>query len=324
MPATLGDSIRPASADHTASVVKEKAETDQVIAAENKETDGVKPGLKKEQAISAKVSAPAPTQALQAPIAQKVMEDEATAPHKNESNFELKALKRKEVSDNYVSSMIAAPAPPAAPTPNIKTSGFGNATSLQPVAYIEGLVVDKDGAPLANASISVPGRNKTTANNDGSFVLPVYDSSFGVSVNRFGYQNATALLSPGKTNKIVLNKTPVNLDEIVVAGDNVKHRMKKAAFLEDARKAQALAVSANEVIYPEEGWSHFYEELGTSLGVDKGKKTKTLQIKFTVDDNGDPVDFEVVESPDAIMAKKRSSLLKKLNGKTSSSIKMPW
>ncbi|MCH5688321.1 energy transducer TonB [Niabella sp. W65] len=85
--------------------------------------------------------------------------------------------------------------------------------------------------------------------------------------------------------------------------------------MRDARKAQAEAASANEVIYPEEGWSHFYEELGTSLGVDKAKKTKTLQIKFTVDDNGDPVDFEVVESPDAILAKKAIEFIKKAKWK---------
>ncbi len=303
--------IAPPVTTEKEAVERDEAET---VVDENKENAGVEPAAKTDQAVSAKVLTPAQAEALQAPIAQKIMEDEATAPQKNEFNSELRALKRKENGDDYVSSMIAASAPPAAPMPGVKTTRFGNANGLQPVAYIEGLVVDKEGTPVPNASISLPGRNKTTANNDGSFVLPAYDSSFNASINSVGFQNRVAFLQPGKQNRIVLDKALNHTDEIVVTAIG-QTRKRTSAHLGDARKAQAAAVSANEVIYPEEGWSHFYEELGTSLGVDKAKKTKTLQIKFTVDDNGDPVDFEVVESPDAIMAKKAIEFIKKAKWK---------
>lgn len=184
----------------------------------------------------------------------------------------------------------------------------------QPVAYIQGQVVNKEGRPLPYASVSIPGKNNTVTNSDGSFVLPAYDSSFGVSVGGLGYETATAKLHPGKENKIVLNEASGKIDEVVVVGYG-KRREKSVADLRDIRTAQAIATSQNEVIYPEEGWTHFYEELGSSLGVNKTKKTQTLQIKFTVDDNGDPVDFEIVESPDAILAKKAIEFIKKAKWK---------
>ena len=305
------DTIRTAITSPSAAPAREAAEPDQAAVAPNNAE------LKKEKAVSTKVPVPAPAKALEASIARKVVEDQTIQSKNERPLYESITLKRKQVNNDYAAAIMSAPAASAAPMaknsnplPDKANRMFG----FQPVAYIEGLVVDKEGTPLPNASISIPGRNNTTANNDGSFVLPVYDSSFGVSVNMVGYQNATAYLKPGKQNKVVLEKAINNMDETVVVGYGTK-RKKTFAYMEDARKAQAAAVSASEVIYPEDGWSHFYEELGSSLGVDKAQKTKTLQIKFTVDDNGDPVDFEVVESPDAIMAKKAIEFIKKAKWK---------
>lgn len=306
------DTSRNTLTSPPANAVTQMADQDQVIAAKTGERTNAEPVLKKEPAIATQLPAPA---LVEASAPRQALGGEAIQPKKEALHFGSGTLKQERVGFGYVSSAMAAPAPSAAPmAKNMNTEAPNKAMGFQPVAYIEGLVVDKEGAPVANASISVPGRNKTTANNDGSFVLPVYDSSFGVSVNMVGYQNTTALLNPGKQNKIILNKAFPNPDEIVVTAMGQK-RKRLTAYMEDARKAQAAAVSANEVIYPEEGWNHFYEELGASLGVDKAQKTKTLQIKFTVDDNGDPVDFEVVESPDAIMAKKAIEFIKKAKWK---------
>ncbi|MGN7785482.1 carboxypeptidase-like regulatory domain-containing protein [Niabella sp. 22666] len=295
----------------SSNAVTPMADQAQVVTAKTNESTHAEPGLKKEPIMPAKVAVPALAEASD-PV--QPFDYEAIQPKKELLHSESRALKQERISFGNASAM-AAPAPSAADmAKNMNTQAANKAMGFQPVAYIEGLVVDKEGTPLANASIAIPGRNKTTANNDGSFVLPVYDSSFGVSVNMVGYRNATAYLKPGKQNKVILEKAFNSLDETVVVGNGVK-RKKTFAYMEDARKAQAAAVSANEVIYPEEGWSHFYEELGTSLGVNKAQKTKTLQIKFTVDDNGDPVDFEVVESPDAIMAKKAIEFIKKAKWK---------
>ncbi|WP_114789292.1 carboxypeptidase-like regulatory domain-containing protein [Niabella yanshanensis] len=294
--------------------IKEPVQADQATTPEKRAPIGMNSKLPEQQGASAKI--PATTETFQSPAADQPADNLINTPLKEVMSAETKSLK-KEQTNSYPYSREAISAAPPAPivkSPDPSPANAKRMMGFQPVAYIQGQVVDKEGAPVANASISVPGRNKTTANDDGSFVLPVYDSSFGVSVNRVGYQNTTALLNPGKQNKIVLNKSFASPDEIVVTGMGQK-RKKLTAYMEDARKAQAAAVSASEVIYPEDGWSHFYEELGTSLGVDKAKKTKTLQIKFTVDDNGDPVDFEVVESPDAIMAKKAIEFIKKAKWK---------
>ncbi len=125
---------------------------------------------------------------------QKMNADEAIQPKPGFSS-ESKATKDNLVNYNYNSrAMETAPSVSSAAVmaQNANRSTFNKAMALQPVAYIQGQVVDKEGVPLPNASISVPGRSQTTANNDGSFVLPVYDSSFNVSVNMIGYQNATA------------------------------------------------------------------------------------------------------------------------------------
>ncbi|MGE9312621.1 hypothetical protein ACLOAU_13315 [Niabella sp. CJ426] len=309
-PADTSRNTLPPPSSNAVTLMADQA---QVGTAKTDERPHAEPGLKKEPIIAAKAPVPA---LAEASVPRQSFEGETIQPKKELLHSEPRTLKQERIGFGNVSA-IAAPAISAAPTArNMATEApYANKTmGFQPVAYIEGLVVDKEGTPLANASIAIPGRNKTTANNDGSFVLPVYDSSFGVSVNRVGYQNKTVLLNPRKQNKIILDKSFANPDEIVVTAMGQK-RKRLAAHIEDARKAQAAAVSANEVIYPEEGWSHFYEELGTSLGVNKAQKTKTLQIKFTVDDNGDPVDFEVVESPDAIMAKKAIEFIKKAKWK---------
>lgn len=304
------DTARAAITAPSAVPVQEAAKPDQAVIV----SDNAQP--KNEKVAPKKVPVLAQAEALKASDRLKETEDQSIQSKKDALHFESLTLKREPVN-SYAPAMAAAPVSSAAPRVkivNTEASYPNKAMGFQPVAYIEGQVVDKEGAPLPNASISIPGRNRTTANNDGSFVLPVYDSSFNVSIDMVGYQNTTASLKPGTQNKVVLEKAFNNLEETVVVGYGAK-RQKTFAYMQDARKAQAAAVSANEVIYPEEGWSHFYEELGTSLGVDKAKKTKTLQIKFTVDDNGDPVDFEVVESPDATMAKKAIEFIKKAKWK---------
>jgi hypothetical protein len=313
-PIQHADTTQTAAPKEPVTTVAEQPQLSHGPVAQNNEPQGGRPYLKKDR-VPPK-TALALVEAAQPVPPQKMNADEAIQP-KTGFSSEPKATKDNLVNYNYNSrAMETAPSVSSAAVmaQNANRSTFNKAMALQPVAYIQGQVVDKEGVPLPNASISVPGRSQTTANNDGSFVLPVYDSSFNVSVNMIGYQNATAFLKPGQQNKVVLEKNFNSLEETIIIG-NASNLKKRTVYMRDARKAQAEAASANEVIYPEEGWSHFYEELGTSLGVDKAKKTKTLQIKFTVDDNGDPVDFEVVESPDAILAKKAIEFIKKAKWK---------
>lgn len=308
-PTQTTDTVPGIAADAPAATVKEQALPDEAPVTQNMKAPPSKSGLEEkteltETAVLPKISQP--------PALQKMMADKAGPP--TATFFYKPGAKKGEVlNDSYASPIIEATsvAPSSSIAENESKFSVRKAMAAQPVVHIQGQVVSKEGDPIPYASVSIPGNNGITTKKDGSFVLPVYDSSFEVSVKSVGFRPAIASLRPGKQNQIILDKdqASTNLDEMVVIGNN-NTRKKRVAYLEDARKAQAAAASANEIIYPEEGWGNFYEELGTSLGVNKSKTTKTLQIKFTVDENGDPVDFEVVESPDALLTKKAIEFIK--------------
>ncbi|MCH5597236.1 carboxypeptidase-like regulatory domain-containing protein [Niabella ginsengisoli] len=183
------------------------------------------------------------------------------------------------------------------------------AITSQPPKMIYGKVTDKRGIPVPSATIAFSPNKGTVTNSDGSFALPADDSSVKATISMVSYQQTVATLTPGKSNNITLSKMDQDLNETVVVGYGQQKRKGK---LGDFQKFKAKTEAPNEeVIYPEEGWSDFYQELGSNLGVDKSKATKTLQIKFTVDENGDPVDFTIVESPDEILTKKAIEFIKK-------------
>lgn len=196
-------------------------------------------------------------------------------------------------------------------------SFFMRTSAAQPVSYLSGKVTDKQGNPLPSATVSATGDNRMLTKYDGSFMIPSKDSSLKVSVDMTGYNNAVATLVPGRQNNIILTEAVNSLNEIVVVGYGRQKQKAVTGSVGDYRKFQKQTEKAwkNEIIYPEEGWAHFYEELGTGLGVDQSKATQTLQIKFTVDDNGDPVDFEIVESPDELLAKKAIEMIRKTKWK---------
>ncbi|HMR81771.1 MAG TPA: carboxypeptidase regulatory-like domain-containing protein [Niabella sp.] len=200
--------------------------------------------------------------------------------------------------------------------PQQKQFAYMHVSAAQPVNYLLGKVTDQQGNPLPSATVSAA-TDKMLTKSDGSFMLPTRDSSLKVSVDMAGYKSVVTTLTPARRNNIVLTEAKADSNEIVVIGYGRKKQKALTGSVGDYRKFQKQTEKAwkNEIIYPEEGWAHFYEELGTGLGVDQSKATKTLQIKFTVDDNGDPVDFEIVESPDEILAKKAIEMIRKTKWK---------
>lgn len=125
--------------------------------------------------------------------------------------------------------------------------------------------------------------------------------------------NSIATAFQERPSAVQMAKTEDSKDEIVMVNYRSNKKNTLNGAVADYKKIRKQTESAwkNEIIYPEEGWANFYQELGTGLGVDESKATKTMQIKFTVDDNGDPVDFEIIENPDEALTRKAIEMIKK-------------
>ncbi len=192
---------------------------------------------------------------------------------------------------------------------------YKHVSAAQPVNYLSEKVTDKQENPLPSAGVAAAVNNNMLTKSNKSF-MPTRDSSLKAPENMTGYNNEVATLRRVHNN-IVLKEAKADSNEIVVIGYGRKKQKALTGSVGDYQKFQKQTEKAwkNEIIYPEEGWAHFYEELGTGLGVDQSKATKTLQIKFTVDDNGDPVDFEIVESPDELLTKKAIEMIRKTKWK---------
>lgn len=175
---------------------------------------------------------------------------------------------------------------------------------------ISGKITDSAGTPVASAIIMRSNHTDIIAKDDGTFIMPISDSNITVTINKVGYNHTTTTLFPGKPNHIVLAENEDSIIENVIIGYNNREK-KKGAIADFKKFKDSTALNTKEVIYPEEGWTQFYQELGSNLNVDKSTASKTIQIKFTVDDNGDPVNFEIVESPDSVQAKKVIEFIKK-------------
>lgn len=89
---------------------------------------------------------------------------------------------------------------------------------------ISGTVVDKNGAPLAGASIVAEDGKGTTANVDGQFTLTVASGS-RLTISFIGYEPRTVAVRPGETNyKIELEESSTVLDAVVAIGYGVQKK----------------------------------------------------------------------------------------------------
>ncbi len=81
---------------------------------------------------------------------------------------------------------------------------------------VKGIVRDKDGKPLANATVSVKGKNSsTTTSGDGSFTIVAVKGELLV-ISYVGYQNNEIKVSPGADLDIQLSVKSDPLDDVVV------------------------------------------------------------------------------------------------------------
>lgn len=200
--------------------------------------------------------------------------------------------------------MLSSPAMPAQQYRNYNNFDYEAGKNL-----LKGNVIDEHGNPIPLATIKADGiNNAVVSNNDGSFILPLKDSASNVLVSRVGFQNANVHVETGKTNNIILAANDYQLNEVVITSAG---KPKSNGVSANFNKFKKSTTGLKMLPYPDEGWSHFYKELGSNLGVDTKTASKTIEIKFTLDENGDPTDFTIVESPDEILTKKAIEFIKK-------------
>ncbi|GAB3013071.1 hypothetical protein GCM10027051_15400 [Niabella terrae] len=209
-------------------------------------------------------------------------------------------------------------------TQTVARSGFQDSLrppqpSAQAVAfnYIAGRVTDEQGKPVAAATIE--GAQQTgqgiLSGKDGSFVFPAADSQPMVSISSPGYARSLATLKAEKNNQIALTRVSAQNEEMLVVGAGSPKKRKGVLGDYNKFRKETAAAQQEYILYPEEGWSHFYQELAGNLGVDSSRSTRMLQIKFTVDEDGEPTNFSIVASPDEITARKAIEYIKKVKWK---------
>ena len=260
----------------------------------------------------AKVTAASPTPAINSAKKEKSTEipetgRPSTAPPTEEKGKQLLAM-----------STASEPPKESLRRESYAKASFSRQATTAPLpapGKISGKILDEAGIPISQATLSTAGETAGKSVKDGSFSLSA-DSSLQVAISSVGHENSVATLQPGSENQVKLARKADDPNEKVIIGySRPQKRLAKAKMADYSQfQKEARKTWKNEIMYPEEGWAHFYQQLGKNLG-SHASTSKKLEIKFTVDDNGDPVDFQVVESPDELVAKKAIEMIKKAKWK---------
>ena len=195
-----------------------------------------------------------------------------------------------------------------------RTSGNEAAKAAAPArqqefakASFNGKVTDENGAPLAGASVAM-GNAATVTNAQGRFTLTlpmVNDSIDNVYITAAGYKPELATLFAGRTAGIAL-QADNNLNEVVVVGFGTK----KKARLGRMSDLKVEPMEDIQTPYPDGGWDAFYDDLLEDLGMNKEKANKLLHLRFFIENNGKPVNFTVVKTPDMAIANRAIAAIK--------------
>ena len=88
-----------------------------------------------------------------------------------------------------------------------------------PQFVVRGKVTTQEGAPLAAATIFEKGKTASAiSKEDGAFMITVSSGSAVLIASYVGYQTRAVAVNNQKYVAIILNPTPVNLDDLVVIG----------------------------------------------------------------------------------------------------------
>jgi len=206
----------------------------------------------------------------------------ATAPAASNAN--------NDVVDKFVTNNIS----PSGPYANQASSLSGKPGVLANTvksAKLEGFVTDAKKLPLSNALVyAYKGRQTAVTDGKGYFKLNTNDSQLTAMVSSAGYETKQVTLKNNTANYLVINQLPAYLKSVEVVEFKNKRGAKKLV---------------GDSLFPEGGWQSFQEYVYKKLHKEKEMDTTgsgiipmfgSVEIEFTVDDNGAARDLKITKS----------------------------
>ncbi|KQB99401.1 carboxypeptidase-like regulatory domain-containing protein [Pedobacter sp. Hv1] len=200
-----------------------------------------------------------------------------------------KADESSLIAKESPSAVIAAAPAQVSRALNGKVAGLAIAKNL---AQVTGKVTDEGGAPIIGASVKLRGSNQVTnTNTKGEFVLNI-DSNLSnqkLAIGYLGFKQREVEIKANEQVNVALQQDEHVLSEVVVTG-----------YGEAKKKVvtPALSGSIRSTLTPNpvEGWDKFEQYLlnNNKLLNNKATTGKVVQLSFTVNAKGRPVDIKVV------------------------------
>jgi CarboxypepD_reg-like domain/Gram-negative bacterial TonB protein C-terminal len=168
--------------------------------------------------------------------------------------------------------------------------GSGLMNNNMSLNNFSGFVLDNNSQPVPNALINAGNQRAAFTDKNGYFNMLAPDSILKVSVSSVGYSTANAKLSLGYANKIAIEPDQQSLSEVVVTGYGSK-------------KKEKLVNPHADSTFPAGGWESFQEYVYRKMNKPFDSTNNNIitmhgavEIEFSIDEDGDPYNINVVRS----------------------------
>lgn len=172
--------------------------------------------------------------------------------------------------------------------------GLASTSNNELMNQFSGIVQDINKQPVPGAIINV--NNKTTAytDNNGFFKIYAPDSTLDVVVSSVGYTSKNTKLQSGFSNKIAIKPNKESLSEVVITGYNSRKKISGTEY----------KYSNNpDTTFPAGGWESFQKYIYKQMDLPYDSTTRpdvvmhgTLEVEFSIDEDGDPYNFKILHS----------------------------
>lgn len=150
---------------------------------------------------------------------------------------------------------------------------------------VTGKVIDEETQePIAGVALQTVEGQRATTDAFGRFTLE--DASDTLILNYIGYEQQKVDIAGRDTLTIALKPADVDLSEVVVVG-----------YGTDKRQSHTVTASHPNISKPQpkNGWNAYRRYLKNAVKLAPGKRG-TVDLTFTVDENGRPTDLKIIET----------------------------